>query len=410
MEKLTKEHATANVKIIDAICGAGKSTYAIEMLRQLNPLQPFLYVAVTLDEINRIINALPEKNVQQPTNEAEYGLKLNSLKTLLARNENIATSHSLILLADDEVYDLIEQAGYMVVIDEALSVLEQYPISKDDFRTMKSMKYIDIIDNRVVWKDENLQYTDDDGLYAPIRNLAEQGVLYYHRKCLLFVGLNPRLFSAPTEVYLLTFLFKAQLIRYYLDMLGINWSHYMVDSGKLYPYDHLCENRAHYAALIDIYDNKEYNKIGDKWNEFSTTWLKDCKPDKIDRIKKNIRNYIRNVCKAKSEDVLWTTILNAKNKLKGSGYTNAFLAVNARATNDFADRSVLVYAFNRFMSPHEKAFFQDNGIRVEEDMLALSDLLQWIFRSRLRNNKPIRIYIPSRRMRTLLERFLRGEI
>lgn len=398
-----------NLKVIDAICGAGKSTYAIEMLRQLNPLQPFLYVTVTLDEIDRIINALPEKNVQQPSNEAENGLKLNSLKTLLTRNENIATSHSLILLADAEVYDLIEQAGYIVVIDEALSVLEPYPVSPSDIRTMLRMGYIEIVNNRVVWRDKELQYTDE-GLYTPVKKLAEQGVLYFHRDCLLFVGLNPRLFTAPTEVYLLTYLFKAQLIRYYLDMNGIKWSHYTVDGGKLYPFDHLCENRAHYAALIDIYDNKEYNEIGDKRTAYSKTWLSKRKPEEIDRIKKNMSNYVRNVCKAKTEDVLWTTILDAKNKLKGKGYTSGFLSCNARATNNFAERSVLVYALNRFMSPHEKAFFQDNGITVDEDLLALSELLQWIFRSRLRKNEPIRIYIPSKRMRTLLEQFLRGEI
>ncbi|MCS1384814.1 hypothetical protein NXZ75_21910 [Lysinibacillus sphaericus] len=404
-----EEQETTNVKVVDAICGAGKSTYAIEMLSKLNPLQPFLYVAVTLKEIDRIVKALPEKNVQQPTHEAKNGLKLNSLKTLLARNENIATSHSLILMADSEVYDLIEQAGYIVVIDEALTVLEPYKISASDFRTMIRMRYIEIVDNRVVWRDSELQYTDE-GLYTPIKRLAEQGVLYYHRNRLLFVGLNPRLFSSPAEVYLLTYLFKAQLIRYYLDMLDIKWTQYTIDKGKLFPYDHLCENRAHFAELINIYDNKKYNEIGEKRNEFSKKWLSRCEPEQYKRIKGNIYSYVHNVCKAKADEVIWTTFLDAKNKLKGRGYTSSFLSCNARGTNDYAHCSVLIYALNRFMSPHEKAFFQDNGITVDEDMLALSDLLQWIFRSRLRNNEKIRIYIPSSRMRTLLELFLHGEI
>ena len=47
-----------------------------------------------------------------------------------------------------------------------------------------------------------------------------------------------------------------------------------------------------------------------------------------------------------------------------------------------------------------------NGIRVEEDQYALSELIQWIFRSALRDNKEITLYIPSKRMRKLLENWI----
>lgn len=36
---------------------------------------------------------------------------------------------------------------------------------------------------------------------------------------------------------------------------------------------------------------------------------------------------------------------------------------------------------------------------------ALSEMIQWIFRSRIRNNESINIYIPSSRMRNLLQNF-----
>ena len=39
-------------------------------------------------------------------------------------------------------------------------------------------------------------------------------------------------------------------------------------------------------------------------------------------------------------------------------------------------------------------------------MYALSEMIQWIFRSRIRNNEDINIYIPSSRMRNLLIEFL----
>ena len=45
-------------------------------------------------------------------------------------------------------------------------------------------------------------------------------------------------------------------------------------------------------------------------------------------------------------------------------------------------------------------------IEIDEDGFALSELLQWIWRSQIRQGKPIILYIPSKRMRELLEDFL----
>ena len=62
------------------------------------------------------------------------------------------------------------------------------------------------------------------------------------------------------------------------------------------------------------------------------------------------------------------------------------------------------------MHPIEKSFFQDHDITVSEDKLAVSDLLQWVWRSRIRNGESINLYMPARRMRELLEKWARYEI
>ena len=80
-------------------------------------------------------------------------------------------------------------------------------------------------------------------------------------------------------------------------------------------------------------------------------------------------NYFRHI-----NDVLWTC------------YKRAFIAHNLRATNDYSHTHTLVYAVNRFK---------------------LSEMIQWTFRSRIRNNESINIYIPSSRMRNLLIEFLK---
>ena len=53
-----------------------------------------------------------------------------------------------------------------------------------------------------------------------------------------------------------------------------------------------------------------------------------------------------------------------------------------------------------------KQFFIDKNVTIDEDTWALSELLQWIFRSAIREHKEINIYIPSERMRSLLLEWL----
>lgn len=58
------------------------------------------------------------------------------------------------------------------------------------------------------------------------------------------------------------------------------------------------------------------------------------------------------------------------------------------------------------MNPLVKNFFLDNGVEVEEDSYALSEMVQLIFRAAIRDGKPITVYFPSKRMRELLEDWL----
>ena len=54
------------------------------------------------------------------------------------------------------------------------------------------------------------------------------------------------------------------------------------------------------------------------------------------------------------------------------------------------------------MTTDIKQFVNHYSLEFDEDMCALGALLQWAWRSQIRNGKPIDIYIPSERMRELL--------
>ena len=66
----------------------------------------------------------------------------------------------------------------------------------------------------------------------------------------------------------------------------------------------------------------------------------------------------------------------------------------------------MAYLINFFMQPDIKQFVDHYHIRFDEDLFSLSTLLQWIWRSQIRDGKPIQIYIPSERMRNLLKQWI----
>ena len=72
-----------------------------------------------------------------------------------------------------------------------------------------------------------------------------------------------------------------------------------------------------------------------------------------------------------------------------------------RATNDYKETTAVAYIANRYMKPTLKHFFEVENINVDEDTYALSELIQFIYRSAIRDGKPITVYIPSKRMREL---------
>ena len=99
-----------------------------------------------------------------------------------------------------------------------------------------------------------------------------------------------------------------------------------------------------------------------------------------------------------------------KTILSGNSYSSGFVACNCRATNDYSHKITCAYLLNRFLNPLDAGFFVDKGIDVNEDLWTLSEVLQWLWRSRIRNGEMINIFMPSERMRTLLEQYINNDI
>ena len=77
-----------------------------------------------------------------------------------------------------------------------------------------------------------------------------------------------------------------------------------------------------------------------------------------------------------------------------------------RASNEYRERTAVAYLVNKYFNPVIKNFFISKGIQVDEDGYALSEMLQFLWRSGIRDGKRITVYIPSKRMRNLLKKWI----
>lgn len=103
---------------------------------------------------------------------------------------------------------------------------------------------------------------------------------------------------------------------------------------------------------------------------------------------------------------MYSSFKEAARKQPVRDYSKAFVSCNARATNVYGNRHNLAYLLNVYEHPYIIRWFDNNGITVDQDSYALSQLLQWIWRSAIRNGEKVGLYLPSKRMRNLLLEWL----
>ena len=384
--------------------GSGKTFHAIKKLKQTN--ENYIYITPYLSEIERLLEkeGLYNLGYREPLHLGDG--KLDNLHELLAQENGIITTHALFRMSNQETADLIKDGKYNIIIDESMDVFDIFEITNKDYEMLIDHDTIILEDDLVVWNDD--EYI---GKFNFLKRICENGDVY-------FVGkeLNNVLFSWTFDINvmmsfksitIMTYLFEAQLMYYYFLLNGIDeFDKYYVEKNELKEFtSYQYPNIEH---LIDIYDG-DMNDIGDRHNALSVNWFNNNKALST-KLQKHIYNYIRNIVNTKSKDIIWTTFKSQYSKLKGKGYTTSFVSLNARATNEYADRNTVVYCANRYISPNYTIFLKKHDIEFNQELFALSELVQFIWRSQIRNKEPINIYIPSSRMRKLLQDWVMGQI
>ena len=388
-----------NVNIIDAIMGAGKTSSAINFINNSDNDKRFLYITPYLTEVKRIIDSCPNKKFRQPET---YGTKIRGIKYLFDKKCNIVSTHALFSMFDEEIIDLAYANNYTLIMDEVADVIQPYEISKDDLNNILE-KYATIDEHGIL----NWNAKDYDGRFEDVKRLCDLRCIAIYSNIAMLWLFPVETFRAFRDIYILTYMFDAQTQKYYYDYFGINYNYLYVKGDSLDNYTFTDEKINYvipnYSKLIHICDNEKLNRIGDAEFALSKTWyMRNEKNQLMKQLKNNTGNFFKNYTKTKSDENLWTTFKDYRELISGKGYAKGFLSSNVRATNEYRNRIAVAYLINKFFNPCVKNFFHTHGVKSDDDAFAVSEMLQFIWRSAIRDGKEIQLYIPSNRMRKLL--------
>ena len=389
------------IKVIDARMGRGKTSAAIRYMEENKETKRFLYITPYLKEMDRICDKC-DFDVQKPEYPNNNGPKLKKLKQLLRTGKNVVTTHALFLLLDEEALDIIRDKNYCLIVDEELQVVDDIWYSKEDLEIAINAGLVRRDGDRVVWVKDDYS----GNVFAELREMVRTKEVLFDGTRVATV-MNPALLEAFSEVTLMTYMFKWQYQRAYLDLHGFQYEICGIDDSDGYRFSDEPDAppKIDYGSLITIVEDDVLNSVGnEKPSALSKSWYSNAKnASKIKTLKKNMDSFMRR--KNGPKGMMWTCFADYQEKLYGerNRYKKKWLALNARATNDFHKSGRLAYMVNRYCVPPVIDFFNGHNLGINEDKLVLSEMLQWIWRSRIRDNKEIVVYIPSKRMRNLLK-------
>jgi hypothetical protein len=389
------------------------------MLATLSPYKKYLIVVPLLSEVDRLIEQ-SEVDLYAPTSHDSS--KTDSLAELIAVGKNVVTTHSLY----SRLVDLQRKGSlddYDIIIDEVLDVVHEAKLTRttrDDIENLyipNGLITIDPVDSRILptqkWIDiAEKQRTLEDSFYKQ----AQSGCLFYVDRAFFVFAFPKELLVGGKSVTIYTFLAEGSVLVAYLNRLGIEYEHATDEEGLRTFKKHLFKNLT--VETLHNIDNRVRFKYSYSWQrntrntpKFRTvaTKLKHLYGRKL-KPKGILKEHILLTCRKG----LWYSgtqpngVPIAGPFSDGTGLLKDvnWVANTTRGTNDYADCSVAIYLHNQFMNQALLRWLHIKDKRAFEDAYALTELIQWLYRTRIRRNQPVTLYMPAPRMREILKAFI----
>ena len=427
---------TTSITVFDAMMGQGKTQKIISKINETEITQKFIYITPLLSEAHRIAGTIYSEDdtdkkplrcdltrdyiykVDAPLKDRRFkhphysyaGGKAQSLPTLIKDKENVTTTHQLFVNLTQELLEGVQD--YILIVDEALEiyqVLTEYPLT--EIKTMLDNKWLSIGADKctLTFHREN---------YAPFREAEGDSThnTYYSRFATLcdlkqvtliddkviVWELPDTLLRAFKEVWIGTYMFEGSLFSLYLKNRGLD---YKVEKFGKKPSD--------IKHLIKLYDSTKkgnLNEIGEEVNALCSSDYKRNRgitEGKIAAVSTNLDSFLRGT-KAKKDDRIFTCFKPDLSKV-GKKYKEQWLPCNTKATNDYRNTHTVAYLCNIYPIQNIAKAASKKGNSFSQEQFALSEMIQFIFRSAIRQGEAINLYVPSSRMRTVLKNWLNDE-
>jgi len=404
------------IELLDSIMGSGKSTAIINWMIK-NPQYKYLYVSPMLSEVEeRIPQACASLEFVYPDTDDNHKTKSENLLTLLKEGCNVSFSHKLFTDMTIEHLQLIRENEYVLIIDEEIDMIEAYTgrYNKGDILSLENKGHIRVNTEdfgRVEWLWDDME---KHTAYSHMRNLCEMGMLFCTKRDreILVTQLPIDLIQAAQRTIILTYMFDGSVMDAFLRLRNIP----VVPFTDVELMKSTSAVKQEAQQLINFFRTNKSKEIG-KYNLSYSWYSKQASKDQLKEIGMALFSIFR---KYDEKDILFTcpksVVKSETNKPPArnilhprvgvGSVDNTWLHCSARATNDYANKRVLIHLYNRFSNIPVKAYLQDYGCSLDDDKFALSELVQWVWRSAIRNGERIDLCIVSPRMDKLFRKWL----
>lgn len=414
------------VEILDRAMGSGKTTRVFKWISDNQHKEKFIYVSPLKTEVDnggRIHSDCKAKFFSPDTEE--HNTKTDHLLELLQSGCNIACTHSLYLLMTQDHFFEIEKQGYIVIIDEELGVISDYGVySESDVDSLIHLGCVEKQDNdgMLVWIRDDPNFDNKSHAYHKFKRHVENGLIYSAKRknSMMVVQLPVKLFTVAKRTIILTYMFEGNILSSFLKLKNITYKDFTdvtvnhVDKNSLKDLITIVRPKGKWLKIQDF-------KLSSTW--YTTNGKGNASNDDLLLVQKYIETFARQTgCNYRDlmytfpKHRKWTEGNSLRKVIKPKGLLDrvekdgsierCWIPVQTRATNIYSHKTHLLHLYNRYPNQSVKAYLQDYGASVNDDVFALSELVQWVWRSAIRNKQPITICIASPRMLKLFENWL----
>jgi len=409
------------IRVIDEPCGYGKTTNLIKELKTLrdNPQhnEPVIVVVPELSEIARYQDELGKDWLPEPLEEVGAN-KTDALIALLMKQSNVITTHSL--------YERIRRfenllAPYHVVVDEVPTAATQLPVlfGPGEFQHLiHGRQYISVDPNTNLishthqWLADQHDYVAGGDLHIKkFMDAVVTNEVYFVEGIYCVMPIPDAFFTKPKTLTILTFLFEGTQLHHWLLKKGFQFLHLWN------PAEH-AQFKAEMAQNIYIRRTTAPVKAG--YNNMT---------DKGGKLRKKVANWVKNNLKklrefdptfhmgrvlvASHKDTWYGQEKNSQSNVsdktclkKTSGLGEAtHTALITRGTNEFKALDIFFLLGKVNMHPSLAKYLGMNT-RQAADRHTLSELVQLIYRTAIRDKYPIYLITPDPDNIRILEEFL----